>query len=101
MVRVPERLYHLILIHFYQSRYDDAVCAYLKVYPELLSLSREVYPISRVSRLFGNISRIMSLFLARQSAANFRKAKEGKTGYTFLDRSMRSVYNKNKEEPYA
>jgi hypothetical protein len=27
--------------------------------------------------------------------------KERKIGYTFLDRSMRSVYNKNKEEPYA
>jgi len=41
---------------------------------------------------------IMRLFLATQSAANFHAAKKIKIGYTFLDRSMRNVYNKNKEE---
>src|SRR6266700_8036706 len=46
IVRVPERLYHLLLIHFYQSRYDYAVCTPLKVYPKSLGLSRELYPIS-------------------------------------------------------
>jgi hypothetical protein len=30
-----------------------------------------------------------------------RGKKDRKVGYTFLDRSMRSVYNKNKEEQYA
>jgi hypothetical protein len=45
---------------------------------------------------------ILRLFLARQSAAHLRVAQRGrKIGYTFLDRSMRSVYNKNKEEQYA
>jgi hypothetical protein len=45
MVRVAKRLYHLLLKYFYHPRYDDAVCAYPKVYPNSLSLSREVYPI--------------------------------------------------------
>jgi len=56
MVWVPERLYCLVLKHFYQSRYDDAVCTHFKVYPKPLDLSREVYPILCVSRLFRNIS---------------------------------------------
>jgi len=30
-----------------------------------------------------------------------RDKKDRKIGYTFLDRSMRNVYNKNKEEQYA
>src|SRR5438105_1895384 len=69
MVRVPERLYHHLLIHFYQPRYDYAVCTHLKLYPKSSGLSREVYPISCVSHLFRNISMIMRLFPATQSAA--------------------------------
>jgi len=44
----------------------------------------------------------MRLFLAMQSTAIFPHGKKDrKIGYTFLDRSMGSVYNKNKEEQYA
>src|SRR5947208_13926999 len=49
IVRVSERLYHLLLIHFYQSRYDYAVCTYLKLYPTSLSLLMEVYQILHIS----------------------------------------------------
>jgi hypothetical protein len=45
IVRVAKRLYHLLLKYFYHPRYHYAVCAYHKVYPTSLSLSREVYPI--------------------------------------------------------
>jgi len=45
---------------------------------------------------------ITRLFLATTICGkSLHGKKERKVGYTFLDRSMRSVYNKNKEEPYA
>src|SRR5438309_10584433 len=50
IVRVPERLYHLVLIHFYQPRYDYAVCTQFKVYPKSLGLSRDYIRIQTSSK---------------------------------------------------
>jgi len=44
---------------------------------------------------------IVIFLLTKESMVNFYVARKDKIGYTFLDRSMRNVYNKNKEEQYA
>src|SRR5438874_3178511 len=94
IVRVPERLYHLLLIHFYQSRYDYAVCTHLKVYPTSLSLSREVYPILRISHFSEKYQQDNEAVSCHIMCGKFPYGKkEREVGYTFLDRSLKSVYS--------
>ncbi|HKV01943.1 MAG TPA: hypothetical protein VJQ26_07450, partial [Ktedonobacteraceae bacterium] len=102
IVRVPERLYRLVLKHLYQPRNDQEMRPHFEVYPISLDLSREVYP---------NFVRFS--FIRKYQQGNEHVSwqqpttilphsnKDRKIGYTVLDRSMRSVYNKNKEEQYA
>jgi hypothetical protein len=71
-----------------------------------------------ISRTFGFVKRSISNFVRFSFIQKYRHdneaischticgkfphgKKERKIGYTSLDRSMRSVYNKNKEEQYA
>ena len=98
-MRVPERLYHLLLIHFYQSRYDYAVCTHLKVYPKHLSLSREIYPISRVSHFILKYQHDNEAVSCQTICGKFLHGK--KLDILSLT-DQREVYIiKNKEEQYA
>jgi hypothetical protein len=101
-VRAPERLYHLVLKHFYQHKYKYLVCTLFKVYPEFPGLSRKVYPIfiyfSLIQKYQYNIEAISCLAIYGKFPHSKVKIK---IGYTFLDRLMINVYTKNKEEQYA
>src|SRR5258708_18761937 len=95
MVRVAKRLYHLVLVHFYHPRYDYAVCAYPKVYPKSLSLSREVYPVFVRFSFVQKYQHDNEAVSCHTICGKFPHGeKDRKVGYTFLDKLRRSVYSR-------
>ena len=95
IVRVLERLYRPVLKHLYQPRNDQVMCPHLEVYPISLGLSRELYPIFVRFSFIQKCQQVNERISCQQSSTIFPHSnKDRKIGYTFLDRSMRSVYNK-------